>query len=353
MSANSVPLASGGIYSMPYFTAKVIVERGSAPPAEDRYHISVDNPLFSLSADPVSGGVGTPYQDYEVSVDVIVKPTINGVVQVDILENGSLALLDSACQAVDGDVQATKTFDLTIPWSVGETVTYTIWARYRSGVVCPVLDTNPDDLSQEYEIDWNQPTFSDVPFTHPLHDYIQALWDAGFTAGCSIDPLLFCPDTVMDRAQSAVFMLRGQLGSGYVPPPEPWDTFADDWNPSDIAWAEKWAEGMWVEGLTAGCQVDPLMYCPRKELPRVEASVFGLRMKYGMEYIPPDASGTLFADMTDVIYWGTKWAEQAYLDGLLPECGTQDGKPLFCPDDPLDRGWGAYLIVIAKDLPLP
>jgi hypothetical protein len=28
-------------------------------------------------------------------------------------------------------------------------------------------------------------------------------------------------------------------------------------------------------------------------------------------------------------------------------------KPLFCPNDPVDRAWGAYLIVIAKDLPLP
>ena len=95
------------------------------------------------------------------------------------------------------------------------------------------------------------------------------------------------------------------------------------------------------------------MYCPRRELPRVEAGVFGLRMKYGTDYVPPDASGTLFADMTDVNYWGTKWAEQAYLDDLLPECGPQDGKPLFCPDDLLDRAWGVYLIVIAKDLPLP
>ena len=32
--------------------------------------------------------------------------------------------------------------------------------------------------------------------------------------------------------------------------------------------------------------------------------------------------------MTDVSYWGTKWAEQAYLEGLLPECGSQDGTPL-------------------------
>ncbi len=351
--ANEVQLAEYTYQEIGDFTAKVIVERGSAPPAEDRYQISVVNPLFSLSADPVSAGVGTPYEDYEVSVDVIVKPTINGVVQVDIIENGSLSLLDSACQAVVGDVQVNKTFDMTIPWSAGETVTYMLWARYRPGVLCPVEDTNPDDLSLVYEIDWNQATFSDVPFSHPLHGYIQALWDAGYTAGCSTDPLMFCPDAVMDRAQSAVFMLRGQFGAGYVPPPEPWDTFADDWSLSDISWAEKWAEGMWVEGLTAGCLDDPLLYCPRRELPRVEASVFGLRMKHGLDYVPPDASGTLFADMTDVTYWGTKWAEQAYLDGLLPECGTQDGKPLFCPDNLLDRGWGAYLIVIAKDLPLP
>lgn len=164
---------------------------------------------------------------------------------------------------------------------------------------------------------------------------------------------MFCPDQIMNRAQTAVFMLLGQLGTGYTPPSEPWDTFTDDWSLSDISWAEKWAEGMWAEGLTAGCLADPLMYCPRRELPRVEASVFGLLMKHGTDYFPPDASGTLFADMTDITYWGTKWAEQAYLDGLLPECGTEDGKPLFCPDDLLDRGWGAYLIVVAKDLPLP
>ena len=199
-------------------------------------------------------------------------------------------------------------------------------------------------------------TFADVPVDHPRHDYIEALWDAGYTAGCGIDPLIFCPDQIMNRGQSAVFMLRGQFGAGYIPPVAPWDTFADDWGtPTDMTWAEKWAEGMWEEGLTAGCQTDPLRYCPRSELPRVEASVFGLRMMHGVAYVPPPATGTLFADMTDVGYWGTKWAEQAYLDGLLPACGVDggSGKPLFCPDDLLDRSWGAYLIVKAKDLILP
>ena len=195
------------------------------------------------------------------------------------------------------------------------------------------------------------PTFCDVSFDNPLYRYIQALWDAGFTAGCSTEPLMFCGDTILDRAQAAVFMLRGQFGSGYVPPVEPWETFDDDWSPG--TWAEKWAEGMWAEGLTAGCQAsgDPLIYCPWDQLPREQAAVFGLRMMHGMSYTPPPATGTLFTDMTDVNYWATKWAEQAYLDGLLPACSEE---PLtFCPYVMLDRAGGAFLIVQAKDLPLP
>ena len=195
-----------------------------------------------------------------------------------------------------------------------------------------------------------QATFIDVPLDHPLYQYIQALYEGGFTAGCSTSPLMFCPDTVLDRAQSAVFMMRGNLGSGYTPPPAPWDTFADDW--TGFEWAEPWAEGMWQTGLTAGCQPSPLMYCPEAQLTRVEASVFGLRMKYGVGYAPPPATGTLFADLTDTAYWGTSWAEQAYRDNLLPACGIDSvsGLPTFCSADLVDRAWGAYLVVQAKDL---
>jgi hypothetical protein len=189
-----------------------------------------------------------------------------------------------------------------------------------------------------------------------MHDYIEALYDAGYTAGCSTSPLMFCPDTILDRAQSAVFMLRGQMGLDYTPPAAPWNTFVNEsW--VGFEWAQPWAEGMYQEGLTQGCQSNPLMYCPATQLPRVEASVFGLRMKYGVNYTPPAASGTLFADFpsTDPSYWAIDWAEQAYNDGLLPACGTDSatGKPMFCPSQLVDRGWGAYLIVKAKNLPLP
>jgi hypothetical protein len=202
----------------------------------------------------------------------------------------------------------------------------------------------------------NSSTFVDVPLDHPLYKYIEALYDAGFTAGCSTSPMMFCPDTILDRAQSAVFMLRGQLGSGYTPPPAPWTNFVNEsW--VGFEWAQGWAEGMYIEGLTSGCQTSPLKFCPANQLPRVEASIFGLKMKYGVSYLPPPASGTLFADFpsTDPSYWGIDWAEKAYVDGLLPACGTDSvsGKPMFCPGELVNRGWGAYLIVKAKNLPTP
>ena len=225
------------------------------------------------------------------------------------------------------------------------------WSEDASGSTNPVQISMTADKSVNGNFE--QSTFADVPFDHQHYTYIEALWDGGYTAGCQTDPsLLYCPDTVLNRAMSAVFMLRGHKGTGYSPPASPWDSFADDWSGSDIAWSEKWAEGMWEEGLTAGCQTpgDPLLYCPRRELPRVEASVFGLRMMHGVAYVPPAATGTLLADMTDTGYWGAKWAEQAFRDGLLPDCGIQNGKPLYCPDQLVDRAWAAYLIAVAKNL---
>ncbi len=204
------------------------------------------------------------------------------------------------------------------------------------------------------------PTFTDVPYTYsvtyggivyPLYPYIQALYDAGYTAGCWTSPMRYCPGNTLTRAESAVFVLRGYFGSGYLPPAGPWTTFTvDDW--SRGSWAEAWAEGMWAASLTAGCWSDPLKFCPWDMFPRDQAAVFGLRLKYGPDYIPPDAMGDVFGDLTDLNYWGTKWAEQAYADDLLPRCGTSGSRPLFCPNDLITRAWAAYMIVKAKNLPL-
>lgn len=203
-----------------------------------------------------------------------------------------------------------------------------------------------------YKIGYIETTFVDVPETHPYYDDIEILYANGLTAGCSAAPLLFCPETIMDRAQSAVFMLRGNFGVGYVPPDPPYNNvFLDNWSPG--TWAQKWAQGMLQEGLTAGCSTTSLLYCPWEQMPRLQAAVFGMRLQEGNAYVPPPATGMVFADITDPNLWYAKWAETAYANGLLPSCGASGGMPLFCPNELLSRGLGAYMIVRAKNLTMP
>jgi hypothetical protein len=155
----------------------------------------------------------------------------------------------------------------------------------------------------------------------------------------------------MNRAQSAVFMMKGNFGSGFNPPSNPSHIFSDDWSPG--SWAEAWAEAMYDKGLTAGCDNAPLRFCPWDQTPRAQIAVFALRLKYGNSYTPPPATGTVFADMTDPNYYATAWAEKAYADKLMPNCGLSGSKPKFCPNSLVSRGLGAYVIVRAKNLSMP
>lgn len=185
--------------------------------------------------------------------------------------------------------------------------------------------------------------FEDVPLDYWAHDYIVALYEAGFVAGCSTEPLLYCPDSILNRAESAVFTLRGDYGAisdpPYAPPTEP--TFYDV---SSTHWGYGWIESLWTDGYTAGCATNPLMYCPDQTHTRAEASVFFLRVMYGSEYEPPASSG-IFEDV-DIDDWYAGWVEAAYNQNLLPACETD---PLqFCPEELIDRAWAAYMMVQAK-----
>jgi hypothetical protein len=194
-------------------------------------------------------------------------------------------------------------------------------------------------------------TFEDVPFTHPYYEDIEILYANGLTAGCSTSPMKFCPDTIMTRGELSVFLLRGNFGAGFAPASSPAHIFSDDWSPG--TWAEVWAEAMYNKGLTAGCRTSPLKFCPWDRTPRAQMAVFALRLRHGMAYAPPPASGSVFADMTNTADYATSWAEKAYADGLIPSCGWSGSKPKFCPGDLVSRGLGAYIIVRAKSLAMP
>ncbi|MDF1500224.1 MAG: S8 family serine peptidase [Anaerolineales bacterium] len=191
--------------------------------------------------------------------------------------------------------------------------------------------------------------FADVPNDHWAYEQINALFDAGYVAGCQESPRLYCPDNILNRAESSVFVLRGAHGAISGPPyPAPeMPTF------TDVAtgfWGYGWIESLWTDGFTAGCNTDPLMYCPDNQHSRAEGSVFFLRVKNGVDYEPPAPTG-LFNDV-DPGAWYAGWVEASYGEGILPACSED---PLaFCPENLLDRAWAAYMMVQAKGgLPLP
>ncbi|MGD8604842.1 MAG: CAP domain-containing protein [Anaerolineales bacterium] len=191
--------------------------------------------------------------------------------------------------------------------------------------------------------------FDDVPWDHWAVDYIEALYNAGYIGGCSTDPPLYCPDNTMSRAEAAVFVERGLHGGGFLPP-QPGTALFDD--VSLGSWAAKWADSLFDDGYTAGCNADPLMYCPWQGNTRAEASVFFLRMLYGSSYVPLQPVSPLFDDVP-LDTWYAKWVHAAYDAGLLPACQTSP-QFNFCPNQPLTRDWAAYMMVQAKGgLPLP
>jgi len=190
------------------------------------------------------------------------------------------------------------------------------------------------------------PTFADVPIDHWAHDYIERLYQEGYVAGCQTDPLMYCPEDAMTRAESAVFVERGVHGADYLPE-QPAQQIFMDVPPGE--WFAKWTTALWEDGYTEGCGTDPWVYCPLQQHTRAEGCVFFLRMMHGAEYVPPIPEG-IFADVP-LDWWGAKWVEAAYGAGLIPACETVP-ELKFCPDAPLDRAMGAYMMVQAKGLEL-
>jgi hypothetical protein len=187
-------------------------------------------------------------------------------------------------------------------------------------------------------------TFVDVPRDHWAYEFIEVLYQNGYVAGCNADPLMYCPEKIMNRAESAVFVVRGVHGAEFIPP-QPTEPIFDDvpvWE-----WFADWAAQLWTDGYTAGCGLEPLGYCPFEEHTRAEGGVFFLRMMNGKDYVPPEPVG-LFIDVP-LTAWYADWVEAAYNAGLIPACETAP-ELRFCPGDPLDRAMAAYMMVQAKGL---
>ncbi|WP_345296978.1 S-layer homology domain-containing protein, partial [Candidatus Villigracilis affinis] len=184
-------------------------------------------------------------------------------------------------------------------------------------------------------------TFADVPTSYWAWQYIERLYNAGITGGCSASPLMYCPESTVTRAQMAIFILRGIHGSAYTPPAATGTVFADVPLGS---FAADWIEQLALEGVTAGCGGGN--YCPEATITRAQMAIFLLRGEHGNAYTPPAATGTVFGDIP-LGSFADAWIEQLAAEGITSGCGNGN----YCPDANVTRAEMAVFLVRAFGLP--
>ena len=233
------------------------------------------------------------------------------------------------------------TFNYSTPLSVAASFGLTSFGEDEAGRIYVAYSNG--------SLHWLSPyTFSDVTPTHAFWRFVEAIFEAGITAGCTTGtPPAFCPDSNVSRAEMAIFLLKGRHGAAYMPPPATGTVFADV--PS-TSFGAAWIEQLFNEGLTAGCDTNPLRYCPTLNVRRDEMAVFLLRAKYGSTFTPAPATGTVFADVP-ASYWAAPWIERLFSEGITAGCGTSPAR--YCPGDIVSRGPMAVFLSRTFTLPLP
>ncbi|HEY3475832.1 MAG TPA: S-layer homology domain-containing protein, partial [Anaerolineales bacterium] len=185
--------------------------------------------------------------------------------------------------------------------------------------------------------------FGDVPESHWARSFIERLYKAGITGGCGIDPLMYCPEGTVTRAQMAVFLERGIHGSTYNPP-----SVGASTGFSDVPltyWAASWIKQLAAEGITGGCGAGT--YCPESPVTRAQMAIFLLRSKHGSGYNPPSVGGSTGFSDVPADHWAATWIKQLVAEGIATGCITG----AYCPEAPVTRAQMAVFLVRTFSLP--
>lgn len=189
------------------------------------------------------------------------------------------------------------------------------------------------------------PVFADVPWDYWAWQDIERLYNAGITSGCLTNPLRYCPDGNITRAEMAVFLLKGIHGSAYNPPAVGGSTGFND--VPITHWAAAWIKQFALEGITAGCSATPPLYCPENNTTNAQMAIFLLRSKHGGGYTPPPVGGSTGFNDVPISHWAAAWIKQLAAEGISSGCGGGN----FCPEVPVTRAQMAGLLVRTFNLP--
>ncbi len=121
-------------------------------------------------------------------------------------------------------------------------------------------------------------SFADVGVDKWYLPHLERLAELEVTRGCLVDPLQFCPDRSVSRAEMATFLTRAfdleaADAAGFA------DT-AGDAHAANI-------DALAAARITVGCDTDPLRFCPDKPVTRAEMATF-LARALGLVEIPDD-----------------------------------------------------------------
>jgi hypothetical protein len=106
----------------------------------------------------------------------------------------------------------------------------------------------------------------------------------------------------------------------------------------------RFIENLFHNGITAGGPCGG--YCPTDGVKRQQMAVFLLKSKNGAAYVPPQPTGTIFADVPISHPFGG-WIEDLYNQGVTGGCATN---PLrFCPDNIVNRQQMAVFLLKMKE----
>ena len=108
--------------------------------------------------------------------------------------------------------------------------------------------------------------FADVPAGQWWVGHVELIAQLGITAGCGTNPLRYCPERPVTRAEMATFLTQTfNLGPGQPA------GFADVDDGSSHAAS---INAIAAAGITAGCSTNPLRYCPERPVTRAEMATF-------------------------------------------------------------------------------
>jgi len=176
-------------------------------------------------------------------------------------------------------------------------------------------------------------SFPDVPTTQQFYKFVENLFHNGITGGCGGGN--YCPDNSVTRAQMAVFLLKGEHGSGYTPPTCAATVFADVPCPGGLF--VDWVNQLAAENITGGCGGGN--YCPTNPVRRDQMAVFLLKAQNGSAYVPPTCTG-VFGDVACPSTFAD-WIEQLAAEQITGGCGGGN----YCPSNPNTRGQMAVFLV--------